>query len=122
MIISTSSYNVRLTDEICAYVEDTMRTEFGHLAENVVSVDARLEAIQVHRDRSDTNIVVRVDLHGYGAFITETRDKSLYGAIRRGAAMAAQATVRRQHDRRETPRQRPPARRVAFGRFSSASI
>ena len=31
MIISTSSHNLRLTEDICEYVESAVRDEFGHV-------------------------------------------------------------------------------------------
>jgi ribosome-associated translation inhibitor RaiA len=122
MIISTSSDNVQLTDDICAYVEDTLRTEFGHVADHVLSLDARLEAISSIRGRCDMKAVVRVDLRNHRSLETEIVDDNLYAAIRRSAEDSARAVDRQlQHSRRITD-QPAPAKFHAFGRYSASNL
>lgn len=89
MIISTSSHNVLLTDDICEYVENSMRMAFGRLADRVVSIDTRLESVHGMRDRSDMKAAVRVDLRNDRTLVTEIRDDNLYSAIRRAATDSA---------------------------------
>lgn len=122
MIISTSSHNVPLTDELCEYVEDTLRKEFGYIADRVVSVDVRLDAFHGIREPGDAGVSVRVDLRDHGALVTETRDGDLHTAIRRGAAGAARAVDRRQQHARGFSRQRRPGKGLAFRRYSVANV
>ena len=85
MIISTSSHNVLLTDHICEYVENCMSKAFGQLADDVVSVDTRLEAVNDDRGRGELKAHVRVDLRNRRHLVTEIRDDNLYTAVRRAA-------------------------------------
>jgi ribosomal subunit interface protein len=94
MNISTSSHNMPLTDEICAFVEDTVRNEFDRAARNIVSVDARLEATRSARDRHYTKAVIRVDLRNHRALATEIQDDNVYAAVRRCSADLARAIDR----------------------------
>ena len=91
MIISTSSHNVQLTEDIYEYVEDTLQHALGRVAGDVVSIDTRLETVRNPRNRLDVKATVRVDLRDRGALVTESRDDNLYTAIRRGAANSARA-------------------------------
>ena len=122
MIISTSSHNVQLTDDICEYVEDTLRKEFGDMADQVMSVDARLEAIHSIRDRYDMKAVIRVDLRNHRALVTEIQDDNLYAAIRRSAADSARAVSRQVQQSRELVGQRSPGLFHAFSRYSASNL
>lgn len=122
MIISTSSDNVQLTDDICDYVEDTLRNEFGHVADQVVSVDARLAAVRSVRDRCDMKAVVRVDLRNHRALVTEIQDNDLYAAIRRGAADSARAVDRQLQHSRQVNGERAPCKFHVFGRYPAANV
>ncbi len=122
MIISTSSHNVQLTDDICEYVEETLRNEFGHVSDRVTSIDARLEAIHGTRDRYDIKAVVRVDLRNREALVTEVQDKDLHAAVRRGAADSARAFGRQARHSRELSGQRSPGMFHAFSRYSASNI
>lgn len=82
MIVSTSSHNVQLTEDICEYVDDMLRKEFGSIANDVESIDARLDAPQ----GSNPKVVVRVDLRDQQALVTEGSGDNLQAAIRRAAA------------------------------------
>ena len=121
MIISTSSHNVPLTDELCEYVEDTLHKAFGQTADRVVSVDVRLDAFHGVRKPGDAGVSVRVDLRNHGALVTETRDGDLHTAIRRGAADSARAVDRLKQHARGSTRQRRPGKRLAFRRYSVAN-
>lgn len=122
MFISTSSHNVQLTEDICDYVEHTLRREFGDAAEHIVSVDARLEAVHGMRDRCDMKAVVRVDLRNHRSLEAEIVDDNLYAAIRRGAEDSARAVDRQlEHSRRVTD-QPVPAKFHAFGRYSASNL
>lgn len=122
MVISTSSHNMQLSDDICDYVEVTFRKEFSAVAEHVVSVDARLEAIPDVRDRNHMKVVVRVDLHNNPGVVTEIRDNNLYAAVRRGARDSARCVDRQlQHSRRVTGN-RLPGKFHAFGRFPAPNV
>ena len=122
MVISTSSHNVHLTDELCEYVESSLREQFGHVSDHIVSVDARLEAIRTIRDRHDMKAIVRVDLRNHRAFATEIVDDNLYAAIRRSATDSARAVDRQLEHSRQINGQRPPQKFHALGRFPAANI
>lgn len=122
MVISTSSHNVHLTDELCEYVESALREQFGHVSDHVVSVDARLEAIHSIRDRHDMKAIVRVDLRNHRALATEIVDDNLYAAIRRSAADSARAVERQLEHSRQINGQRLPEKFHTFGRFPAANI
>jgi ribosomal subunit interface protein len=122
MIISTSSQSVQLTDDICEYVEDTLRKDLGDVAGQVVSVDARLEAVRSVRDRVDMKAVMRVDLRNHRALVTEIQDNDLYAAIRRGAADSARAIERQLEHSRQVNGQRTPYKFHVFGRYPAANV
>jgi ribosome-associated translation inhibitor RaiA len=122
MIISTSSHNVKLTDDICAYVEKTLRSEFGRVADDVVSVDARLEAIHNVRDSSAMKAVVCVTLRSHRALVTEVQDGNLYRAIRRSAVDSARAIDRQVLHARQVTGQRVTDKIHAFGRYPAPTI
>jgi ribosomal subunit interface protein len=121
MIISTSSHNVLLTDDICAYVESCMCKSFGRLADRVMSVDARLEAVRRTRDRNKMRVAVRVDLRDHRTLVTEISDDNLYAAIRRGANDSARSTGRLLQRSREVVGRRP-GKAISFDRYSTANI
>ncbi len=122
MVISTSSHNVHLTEDICDYVEDTLRSEFGDAADHVVSVDARLEAIHSIRDRYDMKAVVRVDLRNHRALVTEIQDDNLYAAIRRSAVDSARAIDRQLQHSRQVSGASTPYKFHLFGRYPAANL
>ena len=122
MIISTSSHNVPLTDDICEYVEDTLRNEFGHVADEIVSVDARLEAIHQIRDRYDMKAVVRVDLRNHRALAAEIVDDNLHAAIRRSISDSARAVDRQLERSRQVAEARVPQKFHVFGRYPAANV
>ena len=122
MIISTSSHNVQLTDDICAYVEKTLRSEFGRVAGDVASVDTRLEAIHNVGDGFDVKAVVCVNLHSHRALITEVQDGNLYKAIRRSAVDSARAIDRQVLHARQVTGQRVAEKFHAFGRYPAPNI
>ena len=116
MVISTSSYNLQLTDDICEYVESTLRNQLGDNADDIQSVDARIEAIHTIRNRFDTKAVVRVDLRNHRTFITEIQDKNLHAAVRRSAADSARAIDRQLRRSRQVTGQQLPGKFQAFAR------
>ena len=118
MIISTSSQNVQLTEEICEYVEDVLRKEFRSSAEHVASIDARLDIVH----GSDPKMVVRVDLCDQQVLVTESSGNSLYAAIRRGAADSAHAVDGHLPRSRQVNERGPSRKYLAFGRYSAANI
>ena len=122
MFISTSSHNVQLTEDICDYVEHTLRRECGATAEHIVSVDARLEAVHGMRDRCDMKAVVRVDLRNHRSLEAEIVDDNLYAAIRRGAADSARAVDRQLQHSRQINDPHVPAKFHAFGRYSASNL
>ena len=122
MVISTSSHNLRLTEDVCEHVESVLRNEFVHVAEHVVSVDARLESVHDSRDCSNVKAVVRVDLGNHRSVVAETQDDSLATAVQRSAIDSARAVDRQlQHFTRPTD-QRFPAKFHAFGRFPAPNV
>ena len=118
----TSSHNLQLTDDICEYVVDTLRNEFGDAADHVVSVDARLEAVHSVRDRYDMKAVVHVDLRNHRALVTEIQDDNLYAAVRRGARDSARAIDRQLQHSQQVTGQRLPEKYHAFSRYSASNI
>ena len=118
MIISTSSQNVQLTEEICEYVEDALRNEFRSSSEHVASIDARLDIVH----GSGPKMVVRVDMRDQQAFVTESSGKSLYAAIRRGAADSAYAVHGHLPRSRQVNERGQSRKYLAFGRYSAANI
>lgn len=121
MIISTSSYNVQLTDATCEYVESALRDRLGRVATHVVSIDARLEAVPGNRGRHDFRAILRVDLRNHRALVTEIQDDNLYAAIRRGARDAARAVDRQLQHSRKVTGQRLPGKFSAFGRYPATN-
>jgi ribosomal subunit interface protein len=89
MMISTSSYDVQLTDEVCRYVESTLCRELEHVAAHVVSADVRLETINSAHGRCDIKAIVRVDLCDCQVIVAENRADNLYTAVRHGALETA---------------------------------
>ena len=122
MVISTSSHNVHLTEDLCDYVESELRSQFGHVSDQVVSVDTRLEAIQNLRDRHDMKAVVRVDLRNHRTLSTEIVDDNLYAAVRRSVADSVRAVDRQLAHSRQINSQRPPEKYHALGRHPAANI
>ena len=123
MIISTSSHNLQLTDDLCEYVEDTLREAFAPIADHVASIDARLDASQGIRGRSPANaVVLRVDVHNQRPFVAEARDENFYAAIRRGAADSARAVNRQLERSRDVIGRRQAGKYLAFDRYSAANI
>ena len=122
MVISTSSHNLRLTEDICEYVDGAVRDQFGHVADHILSVDARLEAIADRRDSPDMKAVLRVDLRNHRNIVSEMQGDNLYTAIRRSARDSARAIDRQlQHSSRATG-QRLPEKYHAFGRFPAPNV
>lgn len=122
MVVSTSSHNVQLTEDICDYVQDTLRSELGNAADQVVSVDARLEAIHGIRDRYDMKAVVRVDLSNHRALVTENQDDNLYAAIHRSAADSARAIHRQLQHSRTVSGDSMPYKFHVFGCYPAADV
>ena len=122
MIISTSSHNLRLTEDICEYVESAVRDEFGHVADHVVSIDARIEAVHNIRDRYDMRAVLRVDLRNHHSVRTEIQDDNLYAAVRRGARDSVRAVDRQLQHSRNVNSNRLPNKFLAFGRFPAPNV
>lgn len=122
MIISTSSNNVQLTDAICEYVESALHKELGDSADHVVSVDARLEAIQHTRERFDMKAVLRIDLRKHRNLVTEIQDTDVYTAIRRSARDSARAIRRQLQHSSQVTSQRLPGKFHAFGRYPAANV
>jgi len=122
MIISSSSYQVQLTDEICEYVESSLRDALGCHLDLVVAADARLETVRGNREGTATNVVVRVDLRDYGPLVVEARDQNMLAAILRGAADSARAVTQARQQPRDFVPERPPEQSAAYGRYSAAGI
>ncbi|MDJ0905260.1 MAG: HPF/RaiA family ribosome-associated protein [Woeseiaceae bacterium] len=122
MVISTSSHNVHLTDKLCEYIQGALRERFRRFGDHVVSVDARLEAIDGRRDRHDIKAIIRVDLRNHRALATEIVDDSLYAAIRRSATDSARAVARQLSHSRQVNGQRPLEKFHALGRYTAANI
>ena len=91
MIISTSSHNVQLTDELCQFVEQCVRDAFGPIGEDIESVDVRLEYVRNDQEHTSIKAVVRADLHQKSPVRAEISDDELYAVIRRGTAASARA-------------------------------
>ena len=121
MIISTSSHDVQLADDICEFVEHSLHDAFGQLADHVLSVDARLEVIHSAGNRKDVKAVVRVDLCDHRALVTEVEEDNLHMAIRRSAIDSARAANRLLQNAPEVTGHRPEMR-PAFDCYSIASI
>lgn len=120
MIISTSSHEVQLADDICDFVEHSMRNAFGQLADRVLSVDARLEVIYSAGSRKELKAVVRVDLRDHRALVTEVEKDNLRVAIRRSAIDSARATDRLLQNSPEVTGHRPEIR-LAVDDYSPAN-
>lgn len=122
MVISTSSHNLRLTEDICKHVETSLRDELGHVSDQVVSVDARLEAVDGLRDDCDMKAVLRVDLRNHRNIVSEIQANNLYTAIRRGARDSARAVDRQLRHSSRITGQRHPEKFHAFGRFPAPNV
>ena len=85
MIISTSSHNIQLSDDICQYAEDVLWKELQQVADHIVSVDVMLQANGKERGKHGMQAVVRIDLRNHRSLVTEILDNNLYAALRRGA-------------------------------------
>ena len=91
MIISTSSYNVQLTDTICEYVETTLLRELRCVADHVASADVQLEGTHAANGRSAVSAILRIGLRTrQDVVVTTIRDDNLFAAVRRAAVDSAQ--------------------------------
>jgi ribosome-associated translation inhibitor RaiA len=122
MIISASSHNVQLTDEICEYADNVLNSELGHVADQVMSVDVRLEATQDVPARRDMKAVVRVDLRNHRPLVFEIEDNDLHAAIRRGAADSARAVERQVQYSQRLVGQPMPEKFHVFGRYPAPNL
>lgn len=119
MIISTSSRNVQLTPELCEYIENTLLFGLSGAAEEVVSLDAMVEALG---GNSAVKAVIRVDLRNLDSLSTEVRDDSLYTAIRRGTEDIARAIDRQLQPASQVTAQRLPEKSYAFAGHSAPTV
>lgn len=122
MIISATSHNVLMTDEICQYVENVLSSELEHVADHVLSVDVRLEATHGVLGGCDMKAVVRVDLRNHRPIIFEIEDDNLHAAIRRGAAESACAVERQVQYSRRLVGQLMPEKFHVFGRYPAPNL
>jgi len=122
MIISTSSYNVQLTNLLRDYVDKTLQRELGQVARHVVSVDVQLEAVQASSGREDTQAIMRVDLRNGQVLITEYRASNLYTAVRQSALESARKIRRQTPQSVQAREQWLPAALPAFSRYSAPNV
>ena len=64
MIISTSSHNILLFNELDDFVVDTMTRTLERLADDVLSVDVFLKDINGPKGGVDKQVIVRRQAHG----------------------------------------------------------
>lgn len=122
MIISTSSYNVQLTNLLRDYVDKTLQRELGQVARHVVSVDVQLKAVQASSGREDTQAIMRVDLRNGQVLITEYRASNLYTAVRQSALESARKIRRQTPQSAQAREQWLPAALPAFSRYSAPNV
>ena len=93
MIISTSSHNVPVNEELIQFVEASVGASFARIADRIRSVDVRLEVVNIDDELTTTKVMVRADLDSGKYFETERMDDDLPTAIRRGARATARSAV-----------------------------
>ena len=94
MIISTSSHNILLFNELDDFVVDTMTKTLERLADDVLSVDVFLKDINGPKGGVDKQVIVRAHLRNRQQLAIETVDENLYAAIKSGAKRMKRAVRR----------------------------
>ena len=94
MIISTSSHNILLFNELDDFVVDTMTKTLERLADDVLSVDVFLKDVNGPKGGVDKQVIVRAHLRNRQQLAVETVDENLYAAIKSGAKRMKRAVRR----------------------------
>ena len=94
MIISTSSHNILLFNELDDFVVDTMTKTLERLADGVLSVDVFLKDVNGPKGGVDKQVIVRAHLRNRQQLAVETIDENLYAAIKSGAKRMKRAVRR----------------------------